>query len=687
MATPKNTYFAAQDSTTTATALLEKAQKWFMNLESTGYLQKTEQLYAAYYGCYYTDFSGGHQITFMGEQGELTGLAVNHLRNIATHIKQMITASRPAMQARAANNDYKSLVQTKLGNDLLDYYMREKRMEENILRAVEMAIVLGSGYVKLEWNPMLGDIYDVLESNNEETGEIEKTPIHEGDIVCTNLSHRDVVHESTKEHGANQNYIIIRYPKNRFDIVAKYPDKEEDILKLETVSDVENFRFHSWDAEQSDDIFVYEFYHKATESMPEGRFMQFVSGETVLVDGPMPYLDIPIYRISPADILGTPYGYTPLFDLLPIQDAINSLYSIVMTNNNAFGVQSVLMPRGCSINPASLMSGMNLIEYDAQFGKPEAMQLTATPAETFKFIEMLEKAQETLSGISSVTRGKPEASLESGTALAMVQSMSIQFMNGLQQSYVRLVEDMGTGLLNILKIMAHVPRIAQIAGKDNRAYVKEFTGEDLSTINRVIVDIGNPLSATTAGRIEMADHLLQMGIVQNPEQYITVMNTGRLTAMTDPIQDELFLVRAENEKMVAGEDMHVVATERHRIHIDGHSCVMADPDLKNDPELTGRVLAHIQEHIDMLRTVDPDLLMLRGEQPLGPVGGSPANQPETEQMINQSQMQSSSPSQVQAPPPGTMDTQQTGSQLPAVPAPPGEFASLPTDPAKAAPLQ
>ena len=52
---------------------------------------------------------------------------------------------------------------------------------------------------------------------------------------------------------------------------------------------------------------------------------------------------------------------------------------------------------------------------------------------------------ETLSGVNSVARGNPEASLQSGTALAMVQSQALQFMSGLQQSYIQLIEDVGTG--------------------------------------------------------------------------------------------------------------------------------------------------------------------------------------------------------------------------------------------------
>ena len=130
-------YFAAKDAEDTARIVTQKAFKWFHNLDVNGYLDKLKEAHSAYHGAYYSDVGSGHRITFSGEQGEMTNLPVNHYRNICRHILTMVTANRPAMEARATNTDYKSLVQTKLANGLLDYYMREKRLEDFLYRAIE----------------------------------------------------------------------------------------------------------------------------------------------------------------------------------------------------------------------------------------------------------------------------------------------------------------------------------------------------------------------------------------------------------------------------------------------------------------------------------------------------------------------------------------------------------------------
>ncbi len=619
-------YFAAKSPEETASILMQKSNMWYRGMDTNGYLSKLRTMWAAYHGAYYTDANNSHSITFTGEQGELVNMAVNHLHNIAQHMITMITATRPAMQARAINTDYRSLVQTKLANGLLDYYLRDKRLENYLKKAVEYAIVLGSGYVKMEWNATSGEVYDF----NEEMGTEER----EGDIEFSNLSPFDVVCDPNREDN-NHDWILCRTFKNKYDVAAKYPEYADEIAKLPTKSQLESFYVDSFYLDNTDLIPVYEFYHKRTDGMPDGRYLLFLSEGIALLDTPMPYRALPVYRISPSDILGTPFGYTPLFDILPIQDAINSLHSAILTNQTAFAVQNIVAPREAGINISELASGLNLIEMNMQYGEIKPLQLTATPKEVFDYLLLLEKEIETISGVNSVSRGNPDPNLRSGNALALVQSMTLQFMSGLQQSYVALVEDLGTGLINILKDHASVPRVALISGNANRTYMKEFTGADLSSINRVVVDVGNPLSRTTAGRVEMAEQMLQMGIIKSPEQYFSVINTGNLDVMTEDTQAQLFLVKAENERLVNGEPVMALFNDDHSLHIKEHGAVLSDPELRFNPELLQRTLSHIQEHTDLLRGMkqdmsgnqlaDPGYLQIVGQQPLPPLPGSQPN--------------------------------------------------------------
>lgn len=630
----KSKYFAAEDKETLAAYLQDKGDEWYQNLSRNHHLEKVEKSWHSYHGNYYAN---GHQITFGGDAGEMVNLPVNHYRNIANHIVTMITSTRPAFQPKATNIDYKTQVQTVLAQGLLEYYMRDKRLEIHLKRAVEYAVVLGAGYVKMDWNATAGDIYDyVMPDESEivdynEDGEpldengrvIDPYPIYEGDVEFRNLSPLDVVFDMTKESYDEHKWVLVRTFKNKYDIAEKYPEKRDEILSVETKNEKLHYRMAFNKLDETTDIPVYEFFHLPTESLPDGRYMLYIDNNTVLMDTPMPYRKLPVYRIAPHDILGTPLGYSPMFDLMPLQDAVNTLYSTVLTNQSTFGVQNILNPRGNDVRVNQVEDGLNFIEYNPQFGAPQPLNLTQTPAEIFNYMNMLVRDMETISGVNSVARGNPEANLRSGNSLALVQSQALQFVNGLQQAYVMMIEDVGTGLIQMLKDFAKVPRVAEIAGDANKAKMEEFTGDDLSEIRRVIVDVGNALSSTPAGRTEMADNLLQMGLIDTPEKYMSVISTGKLETMTQSQMDENMLIRAENERLMDGKKpVQAHAIDRHAQHIREHRSVIADPDLRLDGDLVQRVQDHIQEHINLLRETDPALLATLGEQSIAPLPGS-----------------------------------------------------------------
>ena len=103
-----------------------------------------------------------------------------------------------------------------------------------------------------------------------------------------------------------------------------------------------------------------------------------------------------------------------------------------------------------------------------------------------------------------------------------------------------------------------------------------------------------------------------------------VMNTGNLDYLTEGKMDEMMTIKGENEAMVRGEDVIAIFSDNHSLHIKEHRDVLADYVLRRDPELVQTVLDHMQEHINLLQTTDPNLLAIIGEQPLAPPGGTPA---------------------------------------------------------------
>lgn len=600
-------YFANQDADRLAANCLAKATTFYNNLTSNDYLDLLRRQWYAYYGQNMDDFGlGSHQISFTGKEGELVSAKVNHYHNIAQHILVMITGSRPEYEARAINTDYKSIVQAYLANSILDYYMRQKNLEDCIRRVTEMAIVLGAGFIRMEWNATAGGTYDA----DPDTGE----KVYEGELEFSTHSPFDVVFDGTKDSWDGNEWIILRDFKNKYNLIAKYPHLADKIRSITSQSETNRYRLAIFSNDDTDRIPVYEFFHKKTEACPEGRYMLFLDSNIVLLDIPLPYREIPVYRIAAGEYMGTPYAYSPMFDLYPLQEVADASYSTIATNQSAFGVQNLFVPLGADLEINSLEGALNIIQGNA---KPEPLQLTNTPKEVFDMYQMTVQAMETISGVNSVARGDPQASLKSGTALALIQSQALQFISGLQDNYVKLIEQVGGSLLNILKDFANTPKTMELVGKNNRSYLAEaFTGDQIDSISRVIVTVGNPLSKTTAGRVQMAEQMLQMGLVTTPQAYFEVITTGSLESIYESDMNELLLIKDENEELLAGNDVMAEILDKHSEHIKEHRSVMANPELRKNASLRAKVQAHVQEHINFLRTVDPDLLMLIGEKPL-----------------------------------------------------------------------
>lgn len=603
---PADLYFAVQPPEMLAANCMQKASSFYTTMQSNQYLDLLRRQWYAYYGQRQdSSGSGSHTVGFAGKEGELVQYTVNHYRNIAQHILQMITATRPTMEARAINTDYKSLTQAYLANDILDYYMRQKNLEECIRIVTEMSIVLGAGFLRLEWNATAGGIFDF----NQDTGEKN----YEGELEFSTHSPFDVVFDGTKSSWNNE-WIILRSFENKFNLIAKYPEMKEKLKGLSRDQTQDLYRMSVFSNDDSDDVPIYEFYHKISEACPEGRYLLFASNDIVLLDIPLPYREIPIYRISAGEYLGTPYAFSPMFDLYPLQEIIDASYSTIATNQAAFGVQNLFVENGSDVEMNSLEGALNIITGNKP---PIPINLTQSPKEIFDFLNMNVQAMETLSGVNSVSRGDPQASLKSGTALALVQSQALQFISGLQDNYVKLIERVGSSLLTILKDFANTPKTMELVGKNNRAYLEEaFTGDKIDSIGRVIVTMGNPLAKTTAGRVQMAEQMLQMGLIKTPETYLEVIETGNIKVMYEGDMSHLLLIKDENEHLMEGKEIMAEMLDKHSMHIKEHQAVMANPALRSNVQLRNKVQAHIQEHINFLRTVDPDLLMLVGEKPL-----------------------------------------------------------------------
>lgn len=634
-ADPAQDYWAREGDESVLVANLESQVEQYRNYQrSSAYWRWIIKNWQYAHNLYFDDQIDSIGISALGDMGELVGYSVNHFRNLLQHLLTLTTRDRPALTVRARNSDAKSLIQSRLGKSIVETYLRDEKVEKYLKIAVEHALVFAQGYIMVTWEPTLGEEMDA-----DENGQI----LFEGDVDIYNPTAWDVFYDLGVLEWDRQEWVIIRRYENKWNLVTKHPTKREEIFSSISYNDdyadtnrpliLENEVY-----QDTDQVETFWFYHKRTEALPEGRFVKFVNG-AVLIDEPLPFRDIPIYRITAGELLLSPFGYTPAFDLQAPQEIINQEASAIASNHKTFGIQNVWTRTGDNISTQELEGGLNHVQSNEP---PQALNLTNTPPEIFTFMQQTVQAMEYLSGVNSVARGQPEQALRaaSGAALALIDAKAVQFASGLLQSYHQAIEAVGTQILYLNRDFAKTERVISIIGKYNRTYVEKFSGKDLEDIDRVVVESVNPVLNTYSGRIMLADKLLESQLLSTPEEYINVIQTGQIETMLEAENAQLAKIRDENENLLDGGQHEAAPYDNHVLHIKEHHALINSVDASLDKNLVGMVAAAITQHVFLLKDFAiQEVLQVMGYpvplppthvngQPIGaPAGGPPAGGP------------------------------------------------------------
>lgn len=585
----------------------ERIRAYYHKLDKRGLVQRYHRAYAAYHGLSRTfaaDPGATMQAQPVGLNDEFLEIEANHFRNLIKHSLNLATSGRPAFDVRALNNDHRSAAQVQIAQNAIDHYRREQQAEAILRSVAEKSLAYGEAFLHQYW-----DRDRVIETPNGNA---------RGDVVHEALGPLDVPRQLAKD-GRDQ-WRAVRDYMSRYDLAAGYPHLSDDLLRVSPPQDEwQRYRLgFDPDTDQDDsEIVVYYVYHARTPAVPVGRHA-IIAGDVCLYDGPLPYDDLPVLRMAPSDFLDAAIGYADAWDLLGPQELYNAALSAIATRLSAFGVNNVAMEDGGSVGVDQL-GGMNLILYPRGTRPPHPIELLTIPEELLKTLELTNQLMQTLSGINSVARGDPDANIKSGAAMALVQAMALQFNSGLQAAWVDLLERFGTGLVRILKRFAGEPRMIAIAGESGRWNMQQFVGDDLATIDRVFIDVGNPLARTTAGRSEIARDLLQAGLVKKPEEYFSVLTTGRLEPIYNAPTSLTEGIKAENEALGRGESVPVLQLDRHDCHIQEHLVLINTPESRADPRVQQATIAHVMQHLEQwlhLSMDAPFILAVTGTPPL-----------------------------------------------------------------------
>lgn len=607
-------YYWCKETKECVESLVTKTNEYYAYLNATGKMALWRLVFEQYNRGFITLGS----ISRGGTEGELLNLPVNEFRNIVDHVVGLSTQDKLAFEPQPINNDYTTAAQVTLSKGILNDYAKNKGMEGSCDHTAVNTYLFGEGSVVKLWNENLGDL-KMVDTENQKI-------IRKGDIQFLEVNPTNLIRDIHTQQFKDNQWFIIRLFVNKFDLAAQYPKKAKEICEKAISTDWDNTRITATRGEKSDLIPLFLAFHRKTSAVPFGRQVFYLDSDTWLEDSHLEYREFPVYTNMPAPVESLNFGYTTAFDLLPLQQILDIVDGGCATNLSNFLVSNILVPDGCNLGVADLIGSMNLLKYQAAAGKPEALNLVEFPPEAQPFRQFIVQRMEVLAGINSTNRGQPDEKITSGTMAALYASQAIHFNSKFQKSYSIFCGELASGVLHDLQDHPEDQRTGMVAGKGNRPYMKEFFGSDVNMIDRVTVVVGSPFAQTDAGKIQMAQDLLNSPSGLDAREYLEVVETGTLEPLTQGPHREMMFIKEENEQLMDGKPCKASIADDHPTHIKEHKMITFDPMLRmsNDPKAAAVIqnaLTHIAEHELLMQQCIQTRPILAGV--LGFGGGAP----------------------------------------------------------------
>lgn len=592
-------YFFSKSGDELAKLLMDRVYKFQDHCINTGIAAQWKANKDFYENKFFTEFAN---LDFLdiGEQSEELATSINHFRNIIRHTLNPIQAVIPSFTVTAANGDVESIRSAEIGKQTVEYYNTIKRLDKIDDEVMEYAAVYGQGFHVEEWNSEIGR--EIVKE-----GKLQ----NEGDFDPEAVSVWDCFYDFLRK--GKKDWYIFRRRRNKYDIAALF--QGEKAKKIEAVKtfylsdkyykDI-NFVYNFFD---SDDIYVYTAYHRATPSMPNGKYCLFVgdttSGAIMLYESENVYRDeLPIFEVKPGRYLETGFGFTDANIIRTPQIMLNNAISATVTNMQS-AVKSIWSPSGEEVTIEESSTGRNLIQSRT---KPEVLDLYTGDANLLSFIQFCVGSMETLSAQNAVVRGNVSSApnLKSGIALQTVIAMGQQYSQSFDKAKKELFEDVNTFRLKVLSRVATTERMIDIVGKQNISTVKKFLGSDLKDVSRVIIQEVNPIANTYAGRIERAFELLKIGKI-NLSQYNTMVHTGNLDLATSSDDAMVDYIAQVKDRLLTGKPVQPIMGADHMSTLKEVGALLLNIDFALDPKNVNKVAKITQfltQTMDLMRNGD-----------------------------------------------------------------------------------
>lgn len=635
---------------------------WHMSvMHASGRLEAMQRMVSTYYGNGTDGQRSTQRISDAGEQGEVSDFHVNSIRPVLSNTLAIIAGTRPAVKPVATNGDSATAAQTRLAMGLHEFYDRKISAKSLEIDCARGALIASSWWLIQGWKASAGE---------EVSYDVEKDQIYyEGDVELFTSPPWRTAADLTATNEADRRWVLFRKKYPRWDLIARAKDEttkqkltdaagasKSDSYLSKLMSSSMLGMTHKLDvlmgedAFLEDEVWVWELRHLPCPSLPMGRLVRFVEPDIILWDSysagepapqegnedatpkqtavKYPYEELHAYEMAPERVIGTTHGHTSMFDLMGLQDFIDTCTTSIATTVNLMGMPHLWSPDGNAPNVHQLSTGPTILECHI---RPELIDFNAVKQEIIEAAKWATGLMNASAALNDTVMGNPQKGM-AASAQALQRAQAVQYHQISQDEWVRLIERNANGRLRLLKRFARTERVAEIAGAGDSWELKKWKAADIAGVERFQVEPTNPMSATFEGRQSMAE---QMGV--QGDDLFDFLTTGSLKKVTQHRVMQLELIERNVALLQQGKGMapldqqqtqltgrpvfmppqpgpdgkpmevvSILRSDAHHMAIPKYLAVVNSPESRSDIALMQPALDAVTESLRLWLTLSPD---------------------------------------------------------------------------------
>jgi len=438
-------------------------------------------------------------------------IPVNQLKPAGDQATAMMTAERPIFGASAATSEGSNSAAAEMADAIMEHLWRFHCLGEMYRDTANGAFNLGTDFVLVEWDTEKGGFERKMSVGEDGVPVDEWVPL--GDCKFTVVQRDQVAFDPAAKHPQDGAFVSIRRSMSRAYLMEAYPDHATELRKNSDRNRYERSedylaryspalqRADSAGTEVEDALLVYTVFYSATRTMPKGKAFIVTDDGLILHEGDndvyptdeeleqgeqWPNINWPLLTFRGDRRGNSPWGRGRMLDAIPIQKAINGMFSKAIQHYALIANAKPFLPKGLDFKWSDAPG--QVIRYSRAYSPASFGYLSPPQAPEYMSIVAIGREMiENIIGINAASNGSSPTADASGRLSENLQQRDQTRIAPIKSSIDEVWAQVMTYALRLMRRYASGKRRIQIVGENGTTALKLFDKSALAAGTDVLV--------------------------------------------------------------------------------------------------------------------------------------------------------------------------------------------------------